>query len=271
MAGNANTPGVSVATKVAAILLVFNEGAEHSVAQIATRTDLAVSTTHRLVTDMTSRRLLECTATGTYRAGPLVRLAGHPVPTTPAIEELGPFVVADLAEATGLRARLGMLSGLRISYVEKDPGPDPVSRFRKGTRLPAHATALGKVLLAFAPPQVVETLIMQGLFPYTSHTLTSPQVFRRALAGIRACGGIATSRNELETGVTSLAVPIRDRSEHVVAALELTGADSRDDLGRLVTVLTFAASCLSRELGYRSTDAGSANRARTRHPVRRSR
>ncbi len=73
----------------------------------------------------------------------------------PVLTERGPHVVTDLCEATRRRARLGVLANGRVTYIEKRVGADPVTPFGHPATLPAHATALGKALLAFAPREAV--------------------------------------------------------------------------------------------------------------------
>jgi DNA-binding IclR family transcriptional regulator len=79
------------------------------------------------------------------------------------------------------RARLGAARA-QVAYVGKEPGHRPVSGFTPAATLPAQPTALGRALLAFSPPGLVEMIILRGLRPYTAHTITSPERFRRALA-----------------------------------------------------------------------------------------
>jgi hypothetical protein len=106
---------------------------------------------------------------------------------------------------------------------------------------------MGKALLAFSPPAVVEALLDRGLERFTPYTLTTPDRLRRALAVIRLTR-VALCRWELELGAAAVAVPVFGGGGTVVAALELKVRDLRSDLHTLQPALVVAARCLSREL-----------------------
>lgn len=214
--------------------------------EIARLTGLPVSTTHRLAAELASWQFLHREADGTYRVGPALRnLDEHPR-AVPTLHEQAPQVLTDLGEATGRRVRLGVLDNGRVAYVEKRAGPDPVTSFSAGTTLPAHATALGKALLAFAPPATVAALARR-LTVYTPQTLDSPERLRRALRAIRLTR-LAISRGELVAGDVAVAVPVFAPGGAVVAALEVEVADSHVDFRVCQAALTVAAGALAREL-----------------------
>src|SRR4051812_45525704 len=164
MAGNSTDAGRSVTHKITSILMAFTEGSEHSLTEIAHLAALPVSTAHRLTTELVSCHLLIRTANGRYRTGPPLRGMGAAEVRPPNLRERAPCVLEELAEdlaaATGYRARLGVLQELQVAYIEKHPGPRPTSTFLSAATLPAHATALGRVLLAFAPPGMIELTII---------------------------------------------------------------------------------------------------------------
>src|SRR3954447_12809213 len=247
MAGNSTESGRSVTSKITSILMTFTEGSEHCLTEIARLAGLSISTAHRLTAELTSWRLLERTPDGLYRAGlPLRMMAGCP-DRTPTLQERAPCVLEDLAAATRCRARLGVLQELEVSYIEKQPGHGPVTSFNPAATLPAHPTALGRALLAFSPPGVVDMTIMRGLRPYTAHTVTSPDRFRRALAVTRLTR-VAVTRFELEAGACGVAMPVFGPGGDVVAAIELAVGDLGHKLQPVVAALSIAARSLTREL-----------------------
>jgi DNA-binding IclR family transcriptional regulator len=123
MAGNSKEAGRSVASKISLILRTLTEGGEHSLTEIAGLAGLPISTAHRLVHEMTSWNLLERTDSGLYRAGLPVRIVGAKAVSAPSIPHCGPYILEDLAAATQHRARLGVLDGLEVAYIEKQPEP----------------------------------------------------------------------------------------------------------------------------------------------------
>jgi DNA-binding IclR family transcriptional regulator len=251
MAGNSTESGRSVTSKITSILMTFTEGSVHSLTEIARLAGLPVSTTHRLTSELTSWRLLERTDDGHYRVGLPLRMIGAGDAAPPSITERAPWVLEDLAGATRCRARLGVLAGLDVAYIEKQPGHRPVTPFSPAATLPAHATALGRALLAFADPDVVEAALLGGLRPFTAHTITSPDRLRRALTVTRLTR-VAVTRWELETGVSGVAMPVFGPGGNAVAAIELSVADLGRELQTVMAALSVASRSLSRELATES-------------------
>ena len=247
MAGNSIESGRSVTSKVTSILMTFTEGSDHSLTEIARLAGLPISTAHRLAAELTTWRLLERTPDGRYRAGLPLRMISNCPDRIPTLHERGPCVLEDLAAATRSRARLGVMHDLEVAYIQKQPGHRPVTGFTSAATLPAHPTALGRALLAFSPPGLVEMTILRGLRPYTAHTITEPHRFRRALA-ITRITRVAVTRFELEGAACGVAMPVFGPGGGVLAAIELTVRDLGSTLQPVLVALTIAARSLSREL-----------------------
>lgn len=247
MAGNSMDSGRSVTSKVIAILMTFTDGTVHSLTEIARLAGLPISTTHRLAVELTARGMLERTEDGNYCVGLPLRMIGACSTHAPSITERAPRVMEDLSTATRTEVRLGVFDKLDVVYIEKAPGHRPVTTFSAAPTVPAHATALGKALLAFSSPRIVDRVVAQGLKGYTPYTLTTPDRFRRALAVTRLAR-VAVSRWELDLGVSAVAAPVFGIGGHVVAALELRVRDLRSDLQIIQPALMVAARSLSREL-----------------------
>jgi DNA-binding IclR family transcriptional regulator len=253
MAGNSTESGRSVTSKITAILMTFTEGSEHSLTEIARLAGLPISTAHRLTSELASWRLLDRTEQGHYRAGLPLRMIGTRDACQPSIAERAPCVLEDLSAATRSHVRLGVLHDLEVAYIEKPLGQRPVTSFTPAATLPAHPTALGRALLAFAPASTVEMTIMRGLRPYTSHTVTSPDRFRRALAVTRLTR-VAVTRFELEAGTCGVAMPVFGPGGDVVAAIELCLRDLGSGLQPMMAALSIASRSLSRELAGQAVD-----------------
>jgi DNA-binding IclR family transcriptional regulator len=166
MAGNSADPGRTVASQVALILAAFTAGGEHTLSQLAYQTSLPVSTVHRLLRDLVAAALLDRCEDGGYRAGWALRTL-EVDPGGPTLADRAPLVADDLAAALRTTARVGVLDALEIAYIEKTPGPVSGTSFPNTARLPLHATALGKALLAFLRPVVVRLVVGGGLSSYT--------------------------------------------------------------------------------------------------------
>ena len=247
MAGNSAEPGRSVTSKVAAILLSFQADRKHSLTEIARLTGLPVSTVHRLVIELEGSGLLERTDDAEFRAGLPLQVLSCGTSYLPGIVEATRRALEDLATATQARARLGILIGLQVAFLEKRCDGGPVTAFGPGPKLPTHATALGKALLAFSPAEVLDRIIANGLERYTPHTLTDPEKLRRCLATTRRTR-VAFVRWEFQLGNSAVAVPVFGADGAVVAALEVTVPNLCVDLQAANCVLTVAARGISREL-----------------------
>jgi IclR family pca regulon transcriptional regulator len=122
-----------------------------------------------------------------------------------------------------------------------------------GTRFPAYATSMGRVLLAGLPDaDLTEYLARAELAPLTSRTVTDAGTLRARVDAVRA-QGFALVDQELEEGLRSAAAPVRDRSGSVVAAVNLSVSAGRTSLRRLedefVPPLLETALQISRDLG----------------------
>jgi DNA-binding IclR family transcriptional regulator len=241
----------SASGKISAIVLEVSGEPGLTLTDVARRTGLPVSTTHRLLGELVEGRLLARNSDGVYTVCRALRgLVGSRERAAQARSQVN-LVLEDLRIATGRRARFGVWQDneLGVSYLEcaADGGS---GRCASGlTTLPAHATALGKALLAHAPPPVVQEVVDRGLPSYTPHTLTTAWQLHAALAATRR-NGMATSRWELREGQCAVAVPLFGPHGAVVGALELAVDNLANGLHDARLLLVVAARGLSRQLAF---------------------
>lgn len=265
MAGNSGEPGRTVTSKLAAILIAFTNGRDFTLSELAMHTNLAISTVHRLLNDLVRTSLLERPDGITYRPGPGLRELLPYVAGAPTVHERAPFVVEDLATALRATVRCGVVDGLEVGYVDKKPRSEPGTLFPNAARLPLHATAMGKALLAFGPRPLTRLLHGCGLTRYTARTLTCPIALEHELQKARA-HGFAVADGELVPGEAAVAVPVFDVHGRVVAALEVEVAHpARDAVELVLPALVTAARCLRREVVPHAERA--RDRAREAAPV----
>ncbi|MGY1639464.1 IclR family transcriptional regulator C-terminal domain-containing protein [Geodermatophilus sp. SYSU D00742] len=129
---------------------------------------------------------------------------------------------------------VSVLDGDEIVYVARVPTKRIMTvLIAVGTRFPAHATSMGRVLLAGLPHAELAGYLQRAVFTrFTEHTVTDPVELRAAveLAGRQ---GYALVDQELEHGLRSAAAPIRDADGEVVAALNVSVHASRTSMGQL--------------------------------------
>jgi DNA-binding IclR family transcriptional regulator len=236
----------SVTGRVAAIMLELTGASGLNLTEIARRTRLPRSTTHRLLGELVDYRLLDRHGGVCSLRRGLRDLIGTQQ-LAAAVRSQVSLVLEDLGIATGLRSRFGVWSERGLSYLER-----PADRWRARctaglTRLPLHATAMGKMILAHAPPAVVQQVVGSSLPSYTPETLSTPRQLQHALAVSRR-RGLAVAREELREGECAIAVPVFGPRGGVVAALELVTATTLEALLHARLALSVAARGLSRQL-----------------------
>jgi DNA-binding IclR family transcriptional regulator len=238
----------SVTRRALAVLDAFD--AEHPalpLSELARRAGLPLSTAHRLVADLTAWGALERSSDGSYVVGRRLWDLGLLAPVSRQLRETALPFLQDLSAATGENAHLAVREGTSALYVERIAGRSAVRIVsRSGSRLPLHATGVGKVLLAHAEPEVVDD-VLSRLRRITPFTVVDPQVLRRQLLDVRRRGWALTGE-EMSLGTASVAVPVTDGSGALVAALGVVAASSRRDLPRLVPALQVAARGVARSV-----------------------
>ncbi|MGY1738286.1 IclR family transcriptional regulator [Geodermatophilus sp. SYSU D00684] len=209
----------SVTLRAAALLTAFDT--DHRVlnlSQLARRSGLPLATVHRLAADLVESRLLVRRADGRYEIGALLWRLGLLAPPT-ELRELALPRLQDLVGDTGHTVHLAVLDGAGALVIERLSGTRTLpTRHSPGGHLPLHCTAVGKALLAYAAPSLVDR-VTRDLRRHTAYTVTDPAVLERQLEEIRRTG-LARSAQEHRLGVSSLAVPVNGH-EGVVAALGL--------------------------------------------------
>ncbi len=121
-----------------------------------------------------------------------------------------------------------VLDGDEVVYVARVPTKRIMTvSISVGTRFPAYATSMGRVLLAHQPDDWLDAYLATAeLRPFTRRTVTDPERLRGILARIRALG-YALVDQELEEGLRSLAVPIRQGNGRALAAMNVSAPASR--------------------------------------------
>jgi DNA-binding IclR family transcriptional regulator len=163
------------------------------------------------------------------------------------LEEHACLVLQDLSHALDADVRFSVLNDLEVSYIEKPRGRLPVTTYSQGATVPVHATAMGKALLAFSTPALVDLVLRRGLTAFTPFTLTAPDRFRRALATVRL-RRLAVAHRELELNRSALAVPVFGSGGPVLGAIEVGVDNPATDSPGVQPALIVAGRSLTREL-----------------------
>jgi DNA-binding IclR family transcriptional regulator len=243
-------PGrAGVLGRTLALLESFETGdASLSLAELSRRTGLPKPTVHRMAAEMCRERMLERLDDGSYRLGLRLFEIGERVHSHRSLSEAALPIMEDLREATRQRIHLAVLEGVDVVYVEI-LGANLLHHIgsRTGGRFPAHATGVGKAILAYSPASEVQARIDAGLPRLTARTITTPGALLRELQDIRT-KGFAQDREESHLGVSCVAAPVFGSDAKVRAALSITGRTTSIDPARLGPAIRIAANTLSRAL-----------------------
>src|SRR5689334_13894031 len=251
VAGRSTTPGRSVTSRALAVLDAFDVRTPRlSLSEIADRSGMPLTTVHRLLAELTAWGALVRRDDGRYEIGRKLWDLGLLAPVQLELRQVAAPFLLDVHTATRDTVHLAVREGTRALYVERISGRESVPVVSQvGSRLPLHATGVGKVLLAAAPDEVCDE-VFRTLTRETRHTVVDPVRLRRELGEIRR-RGFARTAEEMSLGTISVAVPIaveRGGGPVVAGALGIVVPSHRRDVARLVPVLEVAARGIGREL-----------------------
>ena len=248
MAGRTSAPGASVTSRALALLGAFDEKHRRmTLTELAGRAGIPVPTAHRLVSELVEWGALAKASDDRYVVGRRLWDIGLLAPVQTGLRQLASPYLHDLYGATLATVHLAVRDDLEVLYVDRLAGHASVPVVSQiGSRLPIHATGVGKVLLAHAPPDVQGRVLGAMLARLTPYTITQPGSLRRQLARV-VRDDYATTVEEMSLGACSVAVPIR-RGDTVVAALGIVLPKLGNERPRLVAALQVAARGIGRSL-----------------------
>lgn len=228
----------SVLGKARLILEAFQiDDDDLSLSELSRRTGISKASVHRLAQELLDWGVLERSGCK-YRLGMRVFELGARVPRMRILREsVRPFM-EDLHLAMKETVHLAVRDGLDVLYLDKVTSRGQTTRpSRVAGRMPLHCTATGKVLLAFAPNELLEEVIDRGLARVTRSTIVWPRLLVEQVHKIRATG-FATESEETVNGYLSVAVPLVGSSGMTTAALSVTAPTFRADIPRFARALT---------------------------------
>lgn len=231
----------------------------------ATARELGINrtTVMRLLSTLAAEGMIESPDDGeSWQIGPgMIALAAEALRSRDIVRLAQP-VMERLCATLSLSSHLGVIEGREIIYLLREaPNSHLVSNVRAGSRLPAHATTVGRILLAHLTEAALRALYSgQTLAAYTAKTATSLDDLMAQLDRDRS-QGFAWSHGNFESGIGSCAVAILDHRGKAIAAINVTGPDRSFAFGNPEATeirrhVTAAAAEISKGLGYRAPRAG---------------
>jgi len=236
------------------ILQVLARHGAAGVTEIAGELAVHKSTVFRLLATLEARGLAEQNGErGRYRLGyGVVQLAAGATKKHD-LSVLSRPVCRELAETVGETVNVAIHDGHEVISIDQVIGSAMVTTLNwVGQREPMHATSAGKLFLACMPPGQAGAILANGLQKYTRHTIADPAALEEQLALVRQ-RGYACTVEEHETGLASVAAPIRSLDGQVVAAVTVSGPTFRlneDTIPDVAKHVLAAAAEISQRNGY---------------------
>jgi IclR family transcriptional regulator, pca regulon regulatory protein len=233
------------------------------IADIADELGMSRSTTHRYVITLVALGFLEQGASRKYRLGLRVTDLGMSALNSTGLREHARPYLEELRQRTTYTTSLGVLDGTEVLYVDRvrsyRRGQNEIDLgLQAGSRVPAYATAMGKLLLAYLPDGQQRDLLAE-IKPSKRgpKTITAKKAIRAELEKARDAA-FAVENEELAPGLLSIAAPVRNEARDVVAAVGLAAPSSMISLAELTDALgphlVSTADRVSARLGYRRDD-----------------
>ena len=247
MTSDAPADAVQSLVRGLAVLRAFDgDPVALSPAEVARRADIPRAAAARFLRTLEHERYVRHDADGRYRLTPRVLELGSGYISGLSLPEIVQPHLDDLSHRIGESVSVAVLDGDEIVYVARAAARRVMSvRITIGTRLPAFATSMGRVLLAGRP-----AADFGSLTAFTTKTTVDRDALARVISGVRA-DGYAMVDGELESGLRSIAVPLHGRSG-VIAALNTSTSTARgaaDDVrDELLPELRRTADAIDAEL-----------------------
>jgi len=207
-----------------------SNGHEIGIAEISAKLNMGLSTVHRILNTLKSRGyVIQNKKTAKYRLGiKLFELGCEVQSTKNLIKNTRPYL-KKLSELTKETANLAILEGKEVIYLHTIESSEILrTGIHQGTRLPAHCTALGKVLLAFLPEEDFNNLYKNNepLVSIAPNSISSFDELRKELKKVKE-QGYAMDREEFKVGINCISCPIFDKDGEFIAAISITGPATR--------------------------------------------
>ncbi len=216
-------------------------------------TGLPKSSIHAILATLETLRYIERDAANTFRLGPKAVQIGAAATRTTNLSQLFHQTARKIVEECGETVQLTILDQAEVIYVAREDGTQPVQLASNiGGRLPAYATASGRVLLAALPDESLDALFARRPLPtLTARTISSLNQLKPELSLVRE-RGYAHDNQETSDGLECLAAPILDRTGQVVAGISVSFLSARaspEHFQRILGLVQRAAQEISERMG----------------------
>ncbi|MBB5316346.1 IclR family transcriptional regulator domain-containing protein [Tunturibacter empetritectus] len=214
----------SLARGLIVIQAFTQQSPQMTISQLSVKTGLSRAAVRRCLYTLTKLGFAGAEDGSRYSLRPRMLTLSHTYTTSNTLSTAAQPILERMSAALRESFSVATLDGEDIVYIARTQ----VNRVMAvdlhiGSRLPAYCTSMGRILLAYLPPEQLEQYLAKAvLTPHTTRTITSVEKLRLTLRNVRR-NGYALVDQEYEVGLRSLAVPVFAASGRVVATLNLSG------------------------------------------------
>ncbi|MCM2337772.1 MAG: helix-turn-helix domain-containing protein [Lysobacter sp.] len=224
----------ALARGLAVIHAFTNQARQLSISQISYRTGITRAAVRRYLYTLTALGYARCQEGGRYSLTPKAVTLGNAYLSGMPLGGQAQPILDELAETVGEACSMAVLDGTEIVYLMRASSSRIMSpSLNVGSRLPAYATSIGHILLAHLPEAELASYFAQARFlPFTANTIVTEAGLRRAFETIRE-EGYAIADQQMEVGLSSIAVPVVDRDGNVISGINVIANSARITLAQL--------------------------------------
>jgi IclR family pca regulon transcriptional regulator len=215
----------SLARGLIVIQAFTQQSPQMTISQLSIKTGLSRAAVRRCLYTLTKLGFAGAEDGQRYALRPRMLSLSHTYTTSSTLAQAAQPILERMSSLYRESFSVATLDGDEIVYIARTTVPSRVMAvdLHIGSRLPAYCTSMGRVLLAYLPPEQLEQYLTRAeLTPHTTRTVTSVEKLRLALRNVRRLG-YALVDQELEVGLRSLAVPVYAPNGRVVATVNLSG------------------------------------------------
>lgn len=243
--------GVNSVVHAIRILDQFQSGEGLSVSEISKRIGIPRATTYRLLNTFILHQILLKGEDKKYRLTLRLMELGQAALSIPTLQQIVDPFLAELTDITGETGHFSILDGYHVGYIAKKESSSPFRMLSYiGWRGPLHATASGKILLAYSNSDYIEKVLTQKLPAFTTKTITDPVRLKREIEKVRK-EKYAVDDEELSEGLLCISVPV-ELGKNQMAAISISGPKQRilqnNALEDILNILHEKSKCISDKL-----------------------
>lgn len=230
------------------------EDTQKGITQISKELDIGKSTVSRLLNTMLNEGYIKKdNKSKRYSLGnKILTLYSSFMSNMEIVKEARPFL-EELAKQTNESVQLAELEALNVIYVDQIKSTYPIQIFAHVGRInPIHCTSSGKLLLSYEDEIKIDEILKTNFVKHTSYTKTNAKILKEELIQIKK-DGYCLIENEFIEGIVSIAAPIKDYNNKVIAAVSIVGPIQRMNGPKLQSYINKIMSTsenISKSIGF---------------------